>query len=235
MIVHVKESVPGVSDDYRGPVQPLEIVVRGGARRRYPAERATIVLAAQFDGTDKQEVYGRAVAVHEPLTADIAALNESGAVSRWNSDQLRVYSYRPADAKGMRRRIYQVGIKVEAEFVDFDELSAFLDKWALRDGVDVGHTSWDVTEDNRLAYEAELRAHAVADATAKAQAYADAAGRGKVTAVQLSDPDMLDSGHRPTRAFAMAASAPMDSVAALELRPDDIELQVAVDARFLAE
>lgn len=220
-------------------MQPLEIVVRGRARGRYPAERATVVLAAQFDGTDKQEVYRRAVAVHEPMTAEVGELAASGAVSRWNTDQLRVFTYRPVDDRGLRRRMYQVGIKLEAEFVDFEKLSAFLDRWALQDGVDVGHTSWDVTEDNRAAYEAELRGKAVADAAAKAQAFADAAGRGKVTAVQLADPGMLgrgDSGYvgddGPPVARAMLASA---AAPRLDLRPDDITLYASVEARFVAE
>ena len=47
--------------------------------------------------------------------------------------------------------MYRVAIKVEAEFIDFEQLSTFLDKWALEDGVEVGSTDWDVTEENRRA------------------------------------------------------------------------------------
>jgi uncharacterized protein YggE len=219
-------------------MQPLEIVVRGSARRRYPAERATVRLTAQYDGTDRQEVHRRAVGVHEPLTSEIADLAEAGAVTRWNSDQLRVFTYRPVDSRGARRRMFQVAIGVEAEFVDFEKLSAFLDRWAAEEGVDVGHTSWDVTEEHRAAYEADLRREAVADATAKAQAFADAAGRGRVTAVQLADPGMLSAAFAgddgaPRMRTMMAA---MDSGGpTLDLRPDDITLSASVDAKFVAE
>lgn len=213
---------------------PLEIIVRGHARRRCPAERATLRLAAQVDGSDRQHVYDRAVAVHDPLSRELAGLLDTGAVTRWHSDQLRVFSYRPSSERGLCPLMYRVAVKVEAEFVDFEQLSAFLDKWAVVEGIEVGHTDWDVTEEHRRTYEAELRREAVADAAAKAQAFADAAGRGAVTAVRLADPGMLGGagGNFPAARMALAAAP---SGPSLELRPDDIELEVSVDARFVAE
>jgi len=217
----------------------LEISVRGRARRRYPAERATVGLSANLEGLDRDEVYRRAVALQEPLTAELAELRAAGVVGRWSSDQLRVFSFRPYSESGPRPLMYRVAIAVEAEFVDFEQLSSFLDRWAVADGVEVGGTSWDVTEDNRRAYEDALRTEAVADATAKAQAFASAAGRGRVVAVQLADPGMLTDGGGPggrVMKTAMAMPAPMaDSGPQLSLRPGDIELDVAVDARFVAE
>lgn len=215
---------------------PLEIVVRGHARRRYPAERATLRLTAQVDGSDRQHVYDRAVAVHDPLSRELAGLLDAGAVTRWHSDQLRVFSYRPSSDRGLRPLMYRVAVKIEAEFVDFERLSAFLDRWAVVDGIEVGYTEWDVTEEHRHTYEAALRREAVADATAKAQAFADAAGRGAVTAVRLADPGMLgnnDAVRFPAARMALAA-APAGGPS-LELRPDDIELEVSVDARFAAD
>lgn len=211
----------------------LEVVVRGQARARYPAERATVTLSANFEGTDRESVFRRAVALQDPLVRELDELRDTGAVTRWHSDQLRVFSYRPYSEKGARPLMFRVAIGVEAEFADFERLSACLDRWAVEDGVDVGRTAWDVTEDNRRRYEADLRRAAVADATAKAQDFADAAGRGAVTAVQLADPGMLGDHERPM-ARMMLAGAP-DAGPALELRPDDIELDVAVDARFVAE
>ena len=102
--------------------------------------------------------------------------------------------------------MYRVAIKFEAEFTDFEQLSTFLDKWALEDGVEVGTTDWDVTEENRRTYEAALRSDAVADATAKAQAYATAAGRGTVRRWQLADPGMLGNNDGPRPLMARMAS-----------------------------
>lgn len=216
-------------------MNPLEIVVRGHARGRFPAERATVRLAADLEGSDRAAVYRRALAVHDPLGQDLARLRADGAVSRWSSDQLRVYSYRPHSDSGLSARRYRVALKVDAEFVDFEVLSSFLDRWAIAEGIEVGHIGWDVTEAHRVSYEADLRREAVADATAKAQAFADAAGRGQVTAVQLADPGMLvRGGFDPPIARAMFAAAPGGGPA-LDLRPDDIELDVSVDAKFVAE
>jgi uncharacterized protein len=227
-----KERAPAAA--IPGVMNALEIVVRGHARGRYPAERATISLAANMEGSDRDTVYRRALALHNPLGQDLTGLRDAGAVTRWSSDQLRVFSYRPAADGGRRPLMFRVALKVEAEFVDFEQLSSFLDRWAVEDGVEVGYTHWDVTEEHRIAYEADLRRGAVADASVKAQAFADAAGRGQVSAVQLADPGMLGDGHqdRPM-GRAMFASAPMGSPS-LELRPDDIELDISVDARFVA-
>ena len=60
-------------------MRPLEVVVRGHARRRYPAERATVSLAANLEGTDREGVYRRAVGLQEPLSADLTRLQEAGA------------------------------------------------------------------------------------------------------------------------------------------------------------
>ncbi len=218
-------------------MRPLEVVVRGHARCRYPAERATVSLAATLEGADRESVYHRAVGLQDPLATDLNRLRDAGAVGRWSSDQLRVFSYRPHSDTGIRPLMYRVSLKVDAEFVDFEQLSAFLDKWALQDGVEVGATIWDVTEQNRRVYEAELQAEAVADATARAQAFATAVGRGTVAAVQLADPGMLGDNEPAPR--PMMARMAMDGAAggqpALELRPADIELDVRVDARFVVE
>jgi len=217
---------------------PLELVVRGRASGSYPAERATVNVAVSIEGTDRETVYRNAVRMHEPLTGDLGALLESGAVAKWSSNQLRVFSFRPS-GEGSRRLRYRVAVKVEAEFLDFEALSGFLDRWAVQDGVDVGYTAWDVTKANRVTYEALLRREAVADATAKAQAFADAAGRGAVTAVQLADPGMLGNGsgeaQYPVARAMFAAPGGRGGGDSLELRPDDIELDVSVDARFIAE
>jgi len=74
---------------------------------------------------------------------------------------------------------------------------------------------------------------AVDDAVAKAQAYSDAVGRGPVRAIQLADPDMLATGPQ-ARSMPMMATAAPDAASTLELRPEDIQIAVAVDARFVA-
>lgn len=216
-------------------MNPLEVVVRGRARRRYPPERATVRLSASIDGTDREGVYRRAVSLSESVGEDLTQLVDAGAATQWTSEQLRVFRYRPHSEEGIRAARYQVNVGVEAEFTDFETLSSFLDRWAVEDGVEVGHTSWDLTEENRQDYEALLRHEAVADATAKAQAFATAAGRGAVAAVQLADPGMLGQQQASQAAVFAAPAGVARSGASLDLRPKDIVLDVLVDARFVAE
>ncbi|MFC9981474.1 SIMPL domain-containing protein [Gordonia sp. NPDC127522] len=211
----------------------LEIVVRGSARGRYRPERGIIHLAVRVEGADKSAVYTRAVEVHADLTRALTDHETGGAVARWSADSVRVYSYRPYSETGdLRDPVYNTRIRVEAEFVDFERLSEFIDVWASVDAVEIGDVDWDLRAETRRDRERELRRAAVDDAIVKAQAYSDAVGRGPVVPVLLSDPDMaprVPQASRRAMPMAVAAGPPPPS---LELRTDDIEIGVAVDARF---
>ncbi|MGW5521066.1 SIMPL domain-containing protein [Gordonia sp. NPDC003950] len=213
----------------------LEIVVRGNAREVYEPELARVRLVVNVSGEQRDAVYRQAVEVHARVTAAVAHLAEQSAVREWTSQSVWVSSHRPYGRDGkLQDPVYSTDIGIDATFVDFDELGRFVDRWATEPGVDVGGVRWALGEDSRRGHQVELRRLAVDDAVAKAQAYADAVGRGPVVATQLADPDML-SGPTPTARGMVLAGAPMDSGAELDLRPGDIEMTVAVDARFVAE
>jgi uncharacterized protein YggE len=217
----------------------LDITVRGSAEQHYPAERAIVTMAAAIEGGDKQQVFKEAVAVQEPLVAQLKELVELRGVGTWSSDQVRVYSHRPWDADGSRGAMVHVArVQVSAEFTDFERLSGFLDFWSGTEGVEVGGIVWDVSAKNRRTYETEVRKAAVDDAVTKAQSYANAVRRGKVVALQLADPGMLTSQAEGTAAFpvlAKAASADSPAGPELHLTPEEIVIHVDVDARFQAE
>ncbi len=220
----------------------LEIIVRGSAETRHPAERATVSMAASIEGPDKSKVFAEAVALQEPLSKQLRELVDLDAVATWSSDQVRVFSHRPWDHEGKRLDVVHVArVQVVAEFIDFERLSGFLDFWSGKDGIEVGYISWDVTVKNRRAYEAEARKAAVDDAVAKAQVYSNTVRRGKVVALQLSDPGMLgngpqdfDSGPGMAKVMSMGA-ADMGGGPSLALAPEEIVIRVEVDARFSAE
>ncbi|OUC79067.1 SIMPL domain-containing protein [Gordonia lacunae] len=217
-------------------IDELEIVVRGNARGRYRPERGILHLVVRVEGPDKPAVYTRAVEVHTDLTHALADHETGGAVSRWTADSVRVCSYRPYSESGERRDlVYNTRIRIEAEFVDFERLSEFIDLWAAVDAVEIGDVDWDLREETRRDRERDLRRAAVDDAIGKAQAYSDAVGRGPVTPVLLSDPDMASGAvPSPRRAMPLAVAAGPPSSPSLDLRTDDIEIAVAVDARFRA-
>jgi hypothetical protein len=221
-------------------IMTLEITVRGSAERRHPAETAEVLMAAAIEGAEKPDVFASAVAIQDPLASQLRELVELGAVTTWASDKVRVFSHRPWDEHGKRGAMVHVArVEVEAEFVDFERLSGFLDYWSGIEGVEITGLTWDVTHKNRRIYEAEVRKAAVDDAVLKAQIYANAVRRGKVVAVQISDAGMLTGppdGPGPARLMAKMASADLGGVGpSLDLSPDDITIYVEVDARFLAE
>ena len=83
-----------------------------------------------------------------------------------------------------------------------------------------------------------MRRAEVKDAVARAQAYADAVRRGRVVAVQLADPGMLDGANPPESPVPMVrtvAAETDDGATSLVLEPAQILVRAEVDARFEAD
>ncbi|GED97003.1 SIMPL domain-containing protein [Gordonia crocea] len=218
-------------------MSPLEITVRGRAERQYRPEQGTAVLTAAFTESTSEAAHAKALELQSDVVAELTRLDETDALNTWHANDIHVFGHRPwIDGKQAAQIVYTTRIAMTAEFLDFEALAAFLVEWAGRDGLEVGRIMWDVLAENRPRYEATVRRDAVRDAVAKAQAYADAVGRGTVTAVALADPDMLRAGPEPSPApmMARAMSADAGGGPSLELRPDDVVIAVAVDARFTA-
>lgn len=215
----------------------LEITVRGSAQQHHPAERATVSMAAVVEGSDKKQVFADAVAIQEPLTGQLKELVSLQAVHTWSTDQVRVFSHRPWVGDGERGpKVHVARVHVHAEFTDFERLSGFLDHWSGVEGVEIAGITWDVTAKNRRSYEAEVRKSAVDDAVAKAQSYANAVRRGKVTAVQLADPGMLTASQDASAVLHKSSFDAGTGVGPdLDLTPEDLVIRVEVDARFIAD
>lgn len=216
----------------------VQITVRGSAEGRYPPERALLRLEVSVEGSDRQDVRDRAAALQEPLRSQLGDLVDLDAVRSWSTDQVRVFSRHPwVDDRRSDEVVHTAQVQVLAEFVDFERLSGFVDHWSGHAGVEVQGLEWDLGLKSRRAYEAEVRKAAVDDAVTKAQSFADAVRRGRVTALELSDPGMLDRGGAPggpePRLDALAAGD--QERATLEVVPADIVIRVEVDARFHAE
>jgi uncharacterized protein YggE len=131
-------------------------------------------------------------------------------------------------------------VAVTAEFTDFERLSGFVDYWSGRDGVEINGIVWDVIDRNRRGYESDMRKAAVENAVHKAQAYADAVRRGRVVAVRIADPGMLNRSDDQVpgpfaREMKVAAFADGGGGAALQMTPADIVIRVEVDAQFTAD
>nr|MCW2728666.1 hypothetical protein [Aeromicrobium sp.] len=215
----------------------LDITVRGCAEQHHPAERAIISMAVAVEGPAKQEVFSRALAIEEPLSAELGDLEDRDAVRSWSVSQVRVFSRRPWDGDadhGRGSTLHVAQVEVLAEFTDFELLSSFVDHWSGAEGVEINGIRWDVSAKNRSIHETEVRRSAVDDAIAKAQIYASAVRRGKVVAVQIADPGMLDGVHDAPPAPYLVHSAE-ETGRGLTITPEEIVIRVEVDAKFVAD
>ncbi len=218
------------------------LTVRGSHSARYPAERATLRVSVNRDGSKREPVFASATVVAEQVRSELSALHDTdaGPVVSWSSGSVRVWGDRPWNSDGKQlAMVYHAVINFTAEFSDFDALSRFVETAATTDGVTVGALEWALTKERQLAADAEMRSRAVADAVAKATAYAHAVGLSGVTAIAIADPGMLgDQASTAGGGYELASARgfmKMDAgTAELSLSPEDIEVSAAVDARFVA-
>ncbi|MEO7895928.1 MAG: SIMPL domain-containing protein [Pseudolysinimonas sp.] len=218
------------------------ITVQGTHDAWYDAERATVQIAAAFDGPKRDDVFAHATKTAADVTAVITPLSDphAGPITWWSSDRVNVWSDRPWSNDGKRLPlVYHATIGIQAKFSDFDALSRFVEQLAVMDGVNVGGISWDLTDERRKAVIDEVRRLAVEDAVQKAATYAAAAGVGAPTVIAVADPGMLGDGTgggigpAPFERMAFKAQA-MDAAggAPLTLSPEQIQMSSSVDVRF---
>ena len=219
------------------------ITVQGTASDWFDAERATVNLNVSHDGPKREPVFEATTTVGAQVTTALKALEASGAITRWSSDRVSVWSNRPWNSEGKQLApVYYAALSASARFQDFDALSAFVEQFATVTGVTIASIAWDLTEERRLAVTTDIQTKAVQDATVKATTFARAAGLSTVTAVAIADPGMLGDGSSggggpmPMARGAGKMMMAMDAQggAQLTLTPDRIEVSASVDARYRA-
>lgn len=222
------------------------ITVQGRHVARHAAERAVVRLGVSFDGPARDAVFAETNTAAEALREAIESLHDAsaGPITTWSSDSVQVWSDRPWNQDGKQLPlVYHARIGFTAEFDDFDALSRFLEQRAAADGVTISWVEWKLTDERKDAVTTEVRALAVADATLKAQTYANAIGLAQLRAIAIADPGMLGDqvgasggGHDFAGAAPRMMKASMDSAGGpeLSLKPEEIEIAVVVDARFVA-
>jgi uncharacterized protein len=217
------------------------VTVEGHYEFHHPAERATVNVSAGFEGADREQVVSRTTALQNQLTSEAQGMfdGQSGPVTWWSSDRLRVWSTRPWNQDGKQLPlVHHASVGVEVKFSDFARLAAWVEGIAGRDGVTVHGITWALTEVTRRNLTVESRRRAVADAVEKANGYAAALGLGAVQPAAISDPGMLGDhsspSEMPSMAPMMARAAAPQSDDVVDLKPQDITIEARVHARFQA-
>ncbi|QNE34632.1 SIMPL domain-containing protein [Leifsonia shinshuensis] len=215
------------------------ITVQGEYELKHPAERGAVRLSVAYEGEQRDEALALTTQRHASLAAELRELHnpQTGPVTSWASDQLRVWGDRPWNQDGRRLSpIYHAEIGMDVTFSELTALSDWVGVVSLLDGVTIQGVTWSLTEARRQSITQEARRRAVENAVAKATVYATSLGLTAVKPLALSDPGMLGDGPsngqpQPLQARAMSAEL---GGATLALKPEDITVAVQVHARFAA-
>jgi uncharacterized protein YggE len=215
------------------------ITVQGEYELKHPAERGAVRLSVAYEGEQRDETLALTAQRHASLASELRELHnpQTGPVTSWASDQLRVWGDRPWNQDGRRLSpVYHAEVGMDVTFSELTALSDWVGVVSLLDGVTIQGVTWSLTEARRQSITQEARRRAVENAVAKATVYATSLGLTAVKPLALSDPGMLGDGPsngqpQPLQARAMSAEL---GGATLALKPEDITVAVQVHARFAA-
>ena len=216
------------------------ITVQGEYELTHPAERGAVRIAVSYEGEQRDETLALTTQRHASLVSELRELHnpQSGPVTSWASDQLRIWGDRPWNQDGRRLDpVYHAEVGIEVTFSEPTALSDWVGVVSMLDGVMIQGVTWTLTEARRQSITQEGRRRAVENAVAKATVYATSLGLSSVRPLALSDPGMLGDGPAPGQPVqplvARAMSADFGG-ATLALKPEDITVAVQVHARFTA-
>lgn len=201
----------------------MEINVAGEHAVEVAPEFARVHFTAQAEGADKVLVARQASELANRLAS---ALHADEAVSALVVEPIQVNTWTPSEGAGQR---HGASVTLSAEFSDAAALAEFQAAWAGEAGVQVGWVDWALRPATEQAREAEVLAGALASAQRRARHIADAAGRGALTIVQVSDPGLSSE-----RGYALAAKFGGD-VPAVDVRPVPARISARLEVRFRAE
>lgn len=210
------------------------ITVRGEHETRIAPEEGVVHLSVRCDGPERSPVVERIAVLTAPLREELAARQASGEVTEWSSQNASVWAERPWNNEGIQLPlVHHASVEIVATFTDFAALSWWATAVAEREGVQVSGVTWQLTPSTRRTAEAEVAAHAVQAAVARASAYAAAIDHASVTPLEIADIGLLgrpeaEPGPRMMRAMATDASPGLD------FQPQPITVTAGVEARFVA-
>ena len=218
-----------------------DITVRGKAHDSRDPDRAVLTIYVHAEARDWAEAHVVVSSQMTTLKSSIEALRAShpDAIEWVSVGQAAQTSY---TQKGIKR--FTERVLVTIEFTDFPAMS----EWAFtntNDAVQLRGISWELSAAVRDTVRRELGEAAIRDARERATTFAAAAGLKIIGVKALADPgllpgtppgggDQIDYG-RMRGAFPMAAAAMSDAERTIDLTPEPIETQAAVEAHYLAE
>lgn len=215
----------------------VTITVRGEHSIRLSPERATVRASLRAEGPGRVAVVERVAALTADVRDNLTARRGDGTVDEWSIAQLTAWSERPWSDGARLAPVHHAAVEVTATFSDFGALSAWASDVAEHEGAQVASIEWQLTPQTRAQREQEVASAAVRVAVERAEAYARAIGRAQVVPIEIADVGLLSRGEQATASFSpklMRAGFAGEATAGIELRPEEITLTAAVEARFTA-
>lgn len=216
-----------------------EIIVRGSFSAFRPPERATVHATLGYEGPKIDSAFERVVRDLDAVKSSITALHEpdAGPITSWSTGQVRTWANRPWNNEGKQLPlVHHASVDIQVEFSDFTALSRWVGGHVTdTGGFSLSRIEWALTTAHRDELVAQVHTRAVQDAVTKAQRYAEALALGPVRPLVVGDAGMVfrppeDSSPPMMRAMAVRAGAAPE----IDFTPADIEVSVAVDAKFVA-
>lgn len=211
----------------------VTITVRGEHEEHLPAEVGIVRATIRAEGPERPAVVEQLSAVADPIRRDLDARRDAGALQRWTSSRTNVWTERPWAPDGTQLApVHHATVEITVTFADPVDLSAWVDDVSVHEGAQVDAVTWELSEQTASAARDRVAAAAVLDAVNRAAAYASALGLSAVTPVAIADTGLLaGDGSPPSPKHMRAMAADAGGVA---LRPEDVVVSAAVDARFTA-
>lgn len=215
---------------------PVEITVRGHARRRQAPELATVLVEAAADGEDRDAVLAQVTRACAAVAQDLGRLGD--VVTAWSADQVQVWSSTPVDSLDRPiRQQHHASALTRATFRADAAVGSLVQSLLRHRDIRVQGLTWELSDPTHTALLDTVHTEAVADAVARAGRYAAALGLGEVRCVAVADEGLLGAG--PTGGgggmmLAKARFADHGPDGGLVFTPAEIEVAGTVDARFSA-
>ncbi|MGA4507976.1 SIMPL domain-containing protein [Propionibacteriaceae bacterium G1746] len=221
----------------------MEISVRSRAIGRRQPDIAALYLRASHESPNREDA---ALRVHELMSSATQQLNtlkdtRPEVVDKLVISPVGVRTWRPWNKGKQMPPLYEASATIEVRLTDVEVVSELASGWSTIEGLNFGAPHWLLTDDSKAALEEEVTAEAVRLARRRAELMATASGFSSVVPIQVADSGLLSEGARPEAMFAMAAPAAARGSAGgapmpeFEIKPEEITLDVSIEARFRAE
>ncbi|THG33209.1 SIMPL domain-containing protein [Naasia lichenicola] len=216
----------------------VAISVAGEATRWVRAERAVARVSVQHENEDRATAVEATAAVHTALAREAESHVESGAATRWQTEQLWVSTIqRYVKDSDTTIPIQVARVSLIVRFADWDALSDWVTDVASREGVSIDGIDWVLTEAKERAVRSAVRVDAVHDARAHASAYAGAIGHERISLEAIYEPGLRPNGGSESggglASPRMMKASFADSSATIELTPPELEVSASITADFI--